>query len=542
MRQWPPVTMPLPISRVHDRGGRRATTPDRRYVSSASFAYGQAGGTARRSRHGRRGLRRRRRRGWGHQRRQRPDPAGRHPELRRRPGAHRLQQQHLQGQRHLGAEHRRRHVPVQPSTPSRTSRSRWTTRSSTRPSRPARTRRRSSTRSRRTRSGRTTRRSRPTTSSTSGSSRTAPSRTTTSPRPPATTRSRASRAPTTARRSRSSSRTPSPTGRACSPGHPARPTTSRSARAAGTPAWTRSRRRSRSGGWFKVENYTAGQSLTLARNEKYFGPKTNLDSVVFRFLPESTTQPAALQNNEVDLIYPQPQLDQVTQVKALPDVTSEINFGLSFEHFDFNFKNEHLGDLNGPPGDRHRHQRPGAGRPHRQAVQRQGHPARQPHLADRPARVPGPLRPVRQGRRGRGRASCSRTPATPRAPTASTPRAARSSRSGISTTAGNKLRETQGELFQAQMKEIGVEIKIANARLAEVLRRVAAPGQLRHRQLRLGRHPVRHLRQPGHLPDRRRQQLRRRTRTRRSTTCSPRPTARPTRPSRPSWATRSTSS
>ncbi len=160
MRQWPPVTMPLPIFRVHDRGGRRATTPDRRYVSSASFAYGQAGGTARRSRHGRRGLRRRRRRGWGHQRRQRPDPAGRHPELRRRPGAHRLQQQHLQGQRHLGAEHRHQHVPVQPSTPSRTSRSRWTTSSSTRPSRPARTRRRSSTRSRRTRSGRTTRRSR----------------------------------------------------------------------------------------------------------------------------------------------------------------------------------------------------------------------------------------------------------------------------------------------------------------------------------------------------------------------------------------------
>src|SRR4030095_4607414 len=32
----------------------------------------------------------------------------------------------------------------------------------------------------------------------------------------------------------------------------------------------------------------------------------------------------------------------------------------------------------------------------------------------------------------------------------------------FSTTAGNKLRETQGELFQAQMKEIGVDIKIAN--------------------------------------------------------------------------------
>jgi peptide/nickel transport system substrate-binding protein len=86
------------------------------------------------------------------------------------------------------------------------------------------------------------------------------------------------------------------------------------------------------GGWFKVQNYTPGQSLTLVRNDQYFGPKANLDSVVFRFLPESTTQPAALQNNEVDLIYPQPQLDLVQQVKALPDVTSETNFGLIYEH------------------------------------------------------------------------------------------------------------------------------------------------------------------------------------------------------------------
>ncbi len=26
-------------------------------------------------------------------------------------------------------------------------------------------------------------------------------------------------------------------------------------------------------------------------------------------------------------------------------MTSQINFGLTFEHLDFNFKNEHLGDL-----------------------------------------------------------------------------------------------------------------------------------------------------------------------------------------------------
>ena len=99
-------------------------------------------------------------------------------------------------------------------------------------------------------------------------------------------------------------------------------------------------------GPYVVSGWEQGQSLTLARNDQYFGPKPHLDSIVFRFLPESTTQPAALQNNEVDLIYPQPQLDLVAQVKALPDVTSEINFGLSFEHLDFNFKNEHLADAN----------------------------------------------------------------------------------------------------------------------------------------------------------------------------------------------------
>src|SRR4029453_7898482 len=39
---------------------------------------------------------------------------------------------------------------------------------------------------------------------------------------------------------------------------------------------------------------------------------------------------------------PQPQLDLVQQVKALPDVSSELNIGLSFEQLDFNFKNPHL--------------------------------------------------------------------------------------------------------------------------------------------------------------------------------------------------------
>ena len=99
-----------------------------------------------------------------------------------------------------------------------------------------------------------------------------------------------------------------------------------------------------SGGPFKVQSWEKGLSLTLVRNDKYFGQKAHLDKIVFRFLRESITPAAALQNNQVDLIYPQPQLDQVAQVEALPDVTSHLNLGTTFEQFCLNFKNAFLAD------------------------------------------------------------------------------------------------------------------------------------------------------------------------------------------------------
>ncbi len=182
---------------------------------------------------------------------------------------------------------------------------------------------------------------------------------------------------------------------------------------------------------------------------------------MFRFLPESTTQPAALQNNEVDLIYPQPQLDQVTQVKALPDVTSEINFGLSFEHFDFNFKNKHLGDLKVRQAiatgvnvqelvDRTVKQFSDKAQPLGNRIFLTGQPEYQDHF----------------GQYGKGDVAA----ATKLLEEAGYTKGADGiyAKGGdklsvrFSTTAGNKLRETQGELFQAQMKEIGVDIKISN--------------------------------------------------------------------------------
>jgi peptide/nickel transport system substrate-binding protein len=99
-----------------------------------------------------------------------------------------------------------------------------------------------------------------------------------------------------------------------------------------------------SGGPYKISSYNTGKDLTLVPNDKYWGTPANLNSVIFHFITDSTQQVPALQNKEVDMIYPQPQLDQVNQVKQLSDVNSELNFGLSFEHIDFNQKNQFLAD------------------------------------------------------------------------------------------------------------------------------------------------------------------------------------------------------
>lgn len=100
-----------------------------------------------------------------------------------------------------------------------------------------------------------------------------------------------------------------------------------------------------SGGPYTVSSYKVGDNLVLEPNPKWYGPAPKLSKITFRFLPESITQPQALQNKEVQMIYPQPQLDEVAQIAKLPNVKSELNFGLSFEHIDFNLKKPGLDDL-----------------------------------------------------------------------------------------------------------------------------------------------------------------------------------------------------
>ena len=100
-----------------------------------------------------------------------------------------------------------------------------------------------------------------------------------------------------------------------------------------------------SGGPYVVSQFVKGNSLTLVRNDKYYGKRPALDQIVYRYITDSAAEPQALANNEVQMIYPQPQLDLIDQVKKIQGVKTETNLGLNFEHIDFNFKNSLLADI-----------------------------------------------------------------------------------------------------------------------------------------------------------------------------------------------------
>jgi peptide/nickel transport system substrate-binding protein len=217
-----------------------------------------------------------------------------------------------------------------------------------------------------------------------------------------------------------------------------------------------------SAGPFVIESYTPGESLTLKRNDKYWGQKAHLDQLVFRYLPESTAQPPALQNNEVDMIYPQPQLDQVKIVEGIPDVSSQINFGLSYEHLDFNFKNPLLADAAVRKAF-------ATGLNIQQIVDRtvKQFSDKASVLGSRIWMSNQPEYQDHRGTYGNGDIAAAEKLLTDAGYTKGSDgifaKGGKKLSFNISTTAGNALRESQEQVIQAQAKQFGMEIKVKNA-------------------------------------------------------------------------------
>jgi peptide/nickel transport system substrate-binding protein len=99
-----------------------------------------------------------------------------------------------------------------------------------------------------------------------------------------------------------------------------------------------------SGGPFQIDNVKNNESVTLVPNPKWSGTRPKLDRLIYRTITDANQEPTALQNREVQVIYPQPQVDLVQQVRRIPGVSSFVGLGLSWEHFDFNLQNGYLND------------------------------------------------------------------------------------------------------------------------------------------------------------------------------------------------------
>lgn len=99
-----------------------------------------------------------------------------------------------------------------------------------------------------------------------------------------------------------------------------------------------------SSGPYMIDGWSAGQSLTLKANPKWWGTAAKAETIVIRYMA-GDTQAQALQNGEIDVMDPQPQVDIVHQLEALGDqIVYSPQDQYTFEHFDFNFKNEGFAD------------------------------------------------------------------------------------------------------------------------------------------------------------------------------------------------------
>jgi peptide/nickel transport system substrate-binding protein len=100
-----------------------------------------------------------------------------------------------------------------------------------------------------------------------------------------------------------------------------------------------------SGGAYKFESYEKDVSVTLVPNDKWYGPKAKLDKITFRIIEDQAQQIPALRNREVHMLTSQPTQDMVTQVGQMPGVNYNLSAGPTWEHIDLNTKNQYLADM-----------------------------------------------------------------------------------------------------------------------------------------------------------------------------------------------------
>jgi peptide/nickel transport system substrate-binding protein len=90
-----------------------------------------------------------------------------------------------------------------------------------------------------------------------------------------------------------------------------------------------------SGGPWKLDHWTKDTEIKLVPNDAYWGPKPNLDAVVFKIITDTAAEIQAYKTGQVAAIYPQVQLE-LSSLKEQADTSFSVTPGFSYEAIWFN--------------------------------------------------------------------------------------------------------------------------------------------------------------------------------------------------------------
>ncbi|HET6809847.1 MAG TPA: ABC transporter family substrate-binding protein [Acidimicrobiales bacterium] len=98
-----------------------------------------------------------------------------------------------------------------------------------------------------------------------------------------------------------------------------------------------------SGAWYTIQNDTENQFVVLKKNPSYWSTPANLDTITFQIFNGDTQAVPAMQNGEVQVINPlEVDLSVVQAASHLTGVTRSLIGGLEYQHIDFNQADPYL--------------------------------------------------------------------------------------------------------------------------------------------------------------------------------------------------------
>jgi peptide/nickel transport system substrate-binding protein len=237
-----------------------------------------------------------------------------------------------------------------------------------------------------------------------------------------------------------------------------------------------------SGGPYEISSYTTNEDLVETPNPKWWGAPVKLSKLVFRIFADDNQIPPALQNNEISGANPaQATLQFKDAIASIPNLDTNIAAGLEFQHIDFNEANPYLAKLDV-------RQAIADGTNRSQIVQRIVNPV-DPSITPLDSRIFLPIQPQYQNTSG---SYSNYDPAEAKSLLQASgmtmgsdgyfhpktgPEAGQDLSFTISTTSGQPARAEIEQLFQADMKAIGIKINIQNYAAATLFGTVLPKGE-----------------------------------------------------------------